>query len=103
MEHLRGCFSRDMRKALETVQALIDAGILFVPIPVMNEAQHEQLNKILHDALMEIERQNSLCECKARDRKYCEGEWEQDCDLGKNEKFATPAPDPFELDLLNKT
>jgi hypothetical protein len=75
MEHLIGCFSRDMRKALEIVQALKDAGILFVPIPVLNEAQH------------------SLCECKARDRKYCEGEWEQDCDLGKNEKFATPAPD----------
>ena len=75
MEHLIGCFSRDMRKALEIVQALKDAGILFVPIPVLNEAQ------------------NSLCECKARDRKYCEGEWEQDCDLGKNEKFATPAPD----------
>jgi hypothetical protein len=83
----------DMRKALEIVQALKDAGILFVPIPVLNEAQQVHLNKILHDALMEIERQNSLCECKARDRKYCEGEWEQDCDLGKNEKFATPAPD----------
>jgi hypothetical protein len=66
---------------------------MIVPIPVLNEAQQVHLNKILHDALMEIERQNSLCECKARDRKYCEGEWEQDCDLGKNEKFATPAPD----------
>jgi hypothetical protein len=103
MEHLRGCFSRDMRKALEIVQALKDAGILFVPIPVIGEAQQAQLNKVLHDALMEIENSNSLCECKARDIKDCEGAWEQDCDLGKNEKFATPAPDAFELDLLNKT
>ena len=46
----------DMRKALEIVQALKDAGILFVPIPVLNEAQQVHLNKILHDALMEIER-----------------------------------------------
>lgn len=83
----------DMRKALETVQALKDVGILFVPIPITNEAQHEQLKVMLHDALMEIEKRNSLCECKDRDIKDCEGEWEQDCDLGKNEKFATPAPD----------
>lgn len=54
----------------------------------MNKASPVDMRKAL-----EIEKQNSLCECKARDRKYCEGEWEQDCDLGKNEKFATPAPD----------
>ena len=82
-----------VNKEMELDAATKQAGILFVPIPVLNEAQQAQLNKVLHDALMEIERQNSLCECKARDRKYCEGEWEQDCDLGKNEKFATPAPD----------
>lgn len=34
----------DMRKALEIVQALKDAGILFVPIPVLNEAQQVHLN-----------------------------------------------------------
>ena len=54
----------------------------------MNRASPVDMRKAL-----EIEKQNSLCECKARDRKYCEGEWEQDCDLGKNEKFATSAPD----------
>ena len=47
----------DMRKALETVQALKAAGILFVPIPIMNEAQHEQLKMMFNNALAEIEKQ----------------------------------------------
>lgn len=47
----------DMRKALETVQALKDAGILFVPVPIMNEAQHEQLKMLFNNALAEIEKQ----------------------------------------------
>lgn len=47
----------EMRKALEVVQVLKDAGILFVPIPVLNEAQHNQLNKQLQNALAEIAQQ----------------------------------------------
>jgi hypothetical protein len=47
----------DMRKALETVQALKDAGILFVPVPIMNEAQHEQLKVMFNNALAEIGKQ----------------------------------------------
>lgn len=52
----------DMRKALETVQALKDAGILFVPIPIMNEAQHEQLKVMFNAALAEIEKQCVVAE-----------------------------------------
>ena len=52
----------DMRKALETVQALKDAGILFVPIPIMNEAQHEQLKMMFNNALAEIEKQCEVTE-----------------------------------------
>jgi len=52
----------DMRKALETVQALKDAGILFVPIPITNEAQHEQLKMMFNNALAEIEKQCEVAE-----------------------------------------
>ena len=52
----------DMRKALETVQALKDAGILFVPIPIMSEAQHEQLKMMFNAALAEIEKQCEVTE-----------------------------------------
>ena len=52
----------DMRKALEIVQALKDAGILFVPIPIMNEAQHEQLKMMFNNALAEIEKQCEVAE-----------------------------------------
>lgn len=52
----------DMRKALETVQALKDAGILFVPIPITSEVQHEQLKMMFNNALAEIERQCEVTE-----------------------------------------
>ena len=52
----------DMRKALETVQALKDAGILFVPIPITSEAQHEQLKMMFNNALAEIEKQCEVAE-----------------------------------------
>ena len=47
----------EMRKALEVVAQMKAAGILFVAIPVVNESQHEQLKKMLNDALEEIARQ----------------------------------------------
>jgi hypothetical protein len=53
---------------------------------MMNRASPVDMRKAL-----EIEKRNSLCECKDRDIKDCEGAWEEGCDLGKNEKFASPA------------
>ena len=52
----------DMRKALEAAHALKDVGILFVPIPIMNEAQHEQLKMMFNAALAEIEKQCEVTE-----------------------------------------
>jgi len=65
---------------------------------MMNRASPVDMRKAL-----EIEKRNSLCECKDRDIKDCEGAWEEGCDLGKNEKFASPAPDvPLTHNTSNK-
>ena len=41
------CSPVDMRRALEIVDAMKTSGIKFVPIPVMNNRDHESLNRIL--------------------------------------------------------
>lgn len=45
----------DMRKALEVVEELKRAGILFVPIPVKNAVDQALLLSTLVDRLQEIE------------------------------------------------
>lgn len=38
----------ELRKAIEAAQAFVKAGILFVPIPVMDEQDHADLQFKLH-------------------------------------------------------
>jgi len=47
----------DMRRTMEGVDALVKAGINFVPIPILNTEHHEQLVKDLRAALTIIEGQ----------------------------------------------
>jgi hypothetical protein len=44
----------DLRKALEMVNAMVKAGILFVPMPVLSEADHANLVAKAADRLEQI-------------------------------------------------
>lgn len=39
-----------------------------------------------------LETMQEMCHCGDRPREECPGEWEPNCDLGNNEKFASPYP-----------
>lgn len=39
-----------------------------------------------------LETMQEMCQCGDRPREECTGEWEPNCDLGNNEKFASPYP-----------
>lgn len=41
----------DLRKAIEAAHTLLKAGILFVPVPVMDEADRERLQSMLFSRL----------------------------------------------------
>lgn len=41
----------ELRKSLEAAQALVRAGILFVPMPVLSETDHAALASQMHDRL----------------------------------------------------
>lgn len=41
----------DIRRSLEIVDSMEKAGINFVPIPIMNDRDHESLNRILNRRL----------------------------------------------------
>ena len=44
----------EMRKALEAVEALKRAGILFVPIPVLSQEDHSELIRCMTDRMERI-------------------------------------------------
>lgn len=44
----------ELRKAIEAAQAFVKAGILFVPIPVMDEQDHEDLKFKLHARMYKL-------------------------------------------------
>lgn len=41
----------DLRKSLEAAHALVKAGIMFVPMPVLNQKDHDELANQMHDRL----------------------------------------------------
>lgn len=45
----------ELRKALQVAQELAQAGILFVPVPVLDDADKAQMGQILHNQLARIE------------------------------------------------
>ena len=49
------CTPTQMRQSLELAHSLKNAGIRFVPIPVMNEDEHRLYMKLLHARLENIE------------------------------------------------
>lgn len=45
----------ELRKALQVAQELAQAGILFVPVPVLNDADKAKMGQTLQDQLNRIE------------------------------------------------
>lgn len=56
----------DMRQAMETADMMKRAGILFVPIPVLNNSDHANLIGALKNRLEKIEKDAFIEECRLK-------------------------------------